>query len=553
MKLKKESLSSPLTIEQTDNAFKIAGLSVLIVIGTVLVFWKTLTYPYVQDDWFHLYGVAHENVLTVIKNAFSPFEKLHYRPFNTLFFLFSYKLLGLNAIGYHLIALSIHCCNALLTVYIIQEIEGSPLTAWCAGMLYGTAVTVHMEPLIWGVGIQALGCALFFYISIALFLRHHAILSSLSFLLSLLFQEGSLFLPSIIFCYVILHHEGTSLTHTPRKIVENMWPFCLVLGFYFVLKIQGSGYFGAPESSPYKAELLGPHVLRNCIFYFAWAVETILPWKDIPFGTRLPHAWKMEFPQLSQTAIIILIIAVIIAIAVIVYVITSMWTTSVSKRSKLFILWCTWLMGSIGAPLFFPNQIYRYYLTFASLPFIVLFLTCLKRIAHFLGVKERYGAAVIICYTVLITISSAFYFYTWDSEGINHGYRGGFNNLIKKGNIVRRTWEGLLKAHPTLPRNAVLSFEEPDTLWAFGFVDGPRLWYEDEELMVVYEKILKSDPRGIYIDDPDWIRAAPVDTGIKTSGRIYLDPDKTFVFSFRRGFLHEHELHHSYSSENSQM
>jgi len=529
---------------QVPHTYRIAGLSLLTVTCLVLVWWKTLTYPYIQDDWFYLYQVAHGNFMEVLKNAFSPFDKLHYRPFNTLFFLFSYKLLGLNSIGYHLLALSMHYCNALLIVFIIRKIDGSPLIAWCTGLLYCTAATIHMEPLLWAVGIQALGCALFFYVSLALFLQKHYKLSSLSFLLSLLFQEGSLFLPSVVFFYILLQDDGVSHAHILRKVTEKLWPFCLVLGFYFVLKMLGTGYLGTPESNPYKVKLFGPHVLRNCLFYLTWVAETVLPWKDIPFGTRQPHEWKMEFPLLSQTASLFLIAAAVLFIAAVGCVISWRRRIIASRNNKLLIFWLVWFLGSIGPALFFPIQIYRYYLTFASLPFIVIILTCLKRTALFFKVQEQRFARFIICYTALLIISSFFYFFKCDQEGIHHIYRGGYNNLIKKGHIVRRVWEGLLTAHSTLPRNAVLVFEELDTLWAIGFLDGPRLWYEDETVMIVYRKILKSDSRGIYFDDPISIRVTPLDTGIKSSGRIYLDPGKTFVFRFQDGYLREHAVSH---------
>lgn len=526
-----------MNIWKEDKKFYPFVLSLSILLGILIVFGKTIKYPYVQDDWFHLYEVANESTLDVIKNAFSPLANFHYRPFNDLFFLISYNLFGLSSLGYHLIFLFFHFCNALLVVYIVQKIDRSPLISWLAGLFYGIAIPIHLEPLIWAVGIQAIGCAFFFLSSFVLYLNNRYKLSSLSFFFSLLFQEGAVFLPALLFLYILLYEtRWVSLAQVLKQTFSKIWLHCVLFSVYIAFKIQGTLYTSLPESQAYKIKFIGSHLLRNLIFYIKWSIDAILPWKDLIIGTRNPFQWRIELSHFLSPLFLFIIFTIAAILALVIFLLMKKADT---LKIKNLTFWCIWFFLGLTPVIFLPNHIFRYYLTYSLPALIVLFLSGLRTTAQFLRCKEHHFAIIMIIYAIITTFSSAYFFGKCDSEGINHDYIGGDNNLLKKGSIVKVVWNGLLKAHPTLPPNAMLVFENIKDLWIFGFSEGPRLWYEDNTIMACKKEFLKIDQNGIYIDDPLWIKGTLPYKLPKLPDRVYIDPKRTFVFSLQTDGMRE--------------
>ncbi len=113
-----------LTDSATDRVPYAVPQAMLIVVGVLAVFWRALTFPFVQDDWQFVYDFAHVGPWTVALAAFDPVGKLFYRPIGVLYFASLYQLFGLHVAGYHVVALAIHCVNCLLVGKVVSALTG---------------------------------------------------------------------------------------------------------------------------------------------------------------------------------------------------------------------------------------------------------------------------------------------------------------------------------------------------------------------------------------------------------------------------------------------
>src|SRR5690348_9552662 len=87
------------------------------------IYWKTLTYPFIYDDWGILHSVIYHDPVDYLGSAFSPLGKIFYRPIGSLYFEIVYLLFNLNPVGFHVVSLLLHFCNSLLAVLIVHHIS----------------------------------------------------------------------------------------------------------------------------------------------------------------------------------------------------------------------------------------------------------------------------------------------------------------------------------------------------------------------------------------------------------------------------------------------
>jgi len=82
-------------------------LSALLFAATLGIYWRTLKYPYIQDDCIVMNSIATMGPLNAIKAAFLAFDAAIYRPLATLYMAAVYTLYGTDATGFHLLAIVI--------------------------------------------------------------------------------------------------------------------------------------------------------------------------------------------------------------------------------------------------------------------------------------------------------------------------------------------------------------------------------------------------------------------------------------------------------------
>lgn len=499
------------------NKDRLGPILFILLLGfsILFVYWRVFKYPLVQDDWLLLRDVSFTDTSHFLKDIFSPFEKVNYRPLGHLYFWPMYKLFGIDSIAYHVLAVIIHFFNSLLVTYVVQRITNNRLAAWTTGLLYATAIAVHNVVFIWAVGIYELGGAFLFFLSLALFLNERHRLSAVAFLLAILTKESVLFLPGILIVYVLLQKSRQEKLSkgSLHDVVSKLWPHFLILAAYIILRTQSVSLLSLPKDDPYKVSLLGPHILSNAIFYAGGIVYIILS----PLNLIIMLKENLVFE-----AFLVTLLGMGLFITIILVNLERRERNTIRKALSSSFFWITWAILGIAPLLFYPNHQFWYYLTFALPPIIVMFILSLRGIALRFWHQERYVSLTYVTLILLSIVSSAYFFYLEDLVG------RGASGLVQRANLVEIVRDGLLKAHPTLPQDTILVFDG-EVCEAIGADAGPQVWYRDESLRVFKRDYLQVDEEGVYMKL----------SGSETLEKTYLNPDKTFIFNIADGKLLE--------------
>lgn len=177
---------------------------------------------------------------------FSTFRLGHYQPLSWLTLGLDYSVWGLNAGGYHLTSLLLHCANALFCFVVIREIVWRALPrpvgesalvvplAAAGGALFFSLHPLRVEPVAWAAIRGDTLAPLFFLASILAYLRGRRGLSIALFALSLLSKATGLALPVVLLvldALVLRRFER----EPPVRVVAGKWPWFALTGFFLLL------------------------------------------------------------------------------------------------------------------------------------------------------------------------------------------------------------------------------------------------------------------------------------------------------------------------------
>jgi hypothetical protein len=204
---------------------------VLLVVTVILLNLEVLSLGFLADDYVLLDNVIHYGINFAgdwLENS------ALYRPIITLSMWLNLEFFGSNPQGYHLFNLLVHVTNVLILFALIRFIfsalgQEPPLPQWRLSFysfLFVLVFVLHpanVHDVAWIRGRTDLLCALFFLISLALFLRFEQnnkkslrILSVLSFILALGSKETAIILPLILIVvsfHIALCRKNYSLDH----------------------------------------------------------------------------------------------------------------------------------------------------------------------------------------------------------------------------------------------------------------------------------------------------------------------------------------------------
>ena len=453
-----------------------AALAILLACGIVVVYGRLMIYPFVQEDWGLINDFVNNSISSTLHAIWSPTIRVFHRPIAQTFLLGLYCIFGLHATGYHVVMIGVHFLTSLLVVFVIRRICSDWARAWAAGFTYALALTIHVVPLTWCVGIYDILGAFLFFLSIALFLRGSK-LSIVTYALSLLTKEIFIIIPAVLL--IVRRIERRSKF---REDLNDLLPHIVLSALYVAFKL----YASAPlliGNSPYGGgvALIGSHVLQNVQDYAQWMVESIVPYGVTGLSIGLSY--------LSMSLVIAL-------------------SPKEYRRSILpAILWT--IVGLL--PVVFLKADGRYYATYALAPFLLL-------VAYAIRTLSSNRLMFIIMMAVLISVegisSSIFLSDLASGRCIAGGYPWGTENVVWKGGIVKTIHEGLLEDHPSLPRGAILVFDlNAVSLPLFK----PQLWYQDSTIEVYWKYDIAKDSTGMYA----------------YSSNRRLDPEKTFLFCIK--------------------
>ena len=95
----------------TDLKYPRPAFFVVLALFIGLIYWRCVTFPFLQDDWGWLYNFSMNNSYDVMRSILSFEGKLFYRPLCQLYMFAMYRLFGENPVPFHIVALSIPFCQ----------------------------------------------------------------------------------------------------------------------------------------------------------------------------------------------------------------------------------------------------------------------------------------------------------------------------------------------------------------------------------------------------------------------------------------------------------
>ncbi len=177
--------------QRTRNAAYYLAASVSLL--TFLVYLKTLQNAFVNwDDSLYVFENPHIRSLnlTFFKWAFFDFYAANWHPLTWISHALDYAVWGLNPLGHHLTNNILHAVNTFVVVLLIvrllevyrerMQLEGSAtflddrktlIAGGVAGVLFGLH-PAHVESVAWAAERKDLLCALFFLLSIMMYMKY---------------------------------------------------------------------------------------------------------------------------------------------------------------------------------------------------------------------------------------------------------------------------------------------------------------------------------------------------------------------------------------------
>ena len=191
-------------ILSTENNLKIHHvlIAIFLVIGlSLLLYYPSINYYFLQDDWFVLNWVRSNNLLSFFEFRT---DIIYWRPLSMpLFFWIGKILFGLNPFGFHVISFILHFLNILLLSTISYLLFKNIKAALLSGFLFATA-SFHFMTLSWlSLTWNVIGL-FFFQIAIVFYLQYRNKISYIKYYGIIIF--------SII---LIIRETGTS--HEPMQ------------------------------------------------------------------------------------------------------------------------------------------------------------------------------------------------------------------------------------------------------------------------------------------------------------------------------------------------
>jgi hypothetical protein len=424
--------------------------------AVLAVYWEVLRYPFIQDDWAMVRRAMEAPFGELLRATFSPYGKVFYRPLGLTYFFLYERVFGLNAVPFHVINLAVHLTNSVLVLVIALLLSRSRRVALAAAVLYATAATIHLDPLLWMVGIYDLMGACFFFSGLLLFIFDKPSLSALSYLMGLLFKESVLLLPVVLLGWFLWEGEGASRRLT--GVVRSLSPHLCALVLYLPLKLSGLSPFGFASGFPYHLAVRESGFLRNLFDYATLSLRVLVPFS-------------------SSGRFVALIAVVVLALVAV--------SAKIRGGSPLPAHWpflSLWVVAGIALALPLVHHWYRYYLTYSFPAVVLIIVLALRQSYGALYGGQRLAAIFLVCWLGAQTLSAGVYVLRKDKAGISDTYEYGTNHLIYQGHGVAAVFDYLERTHPSVPANTVFII---DGVWieAFGGSFAFRAFYREGGIM----------------------------------------------------------------------
>lgn len=453
----------------------------LIFALVIVLYLPVFNIYFTGDDFFHFkVSLTDGSLVSFIKLfGFYSFDSrgiAFYRPlFREALYNIFYRIWGLNAFPFRVLAMLMHFTNIVLVFVYIKKLLKSEGSAYLTSFLFAIS-TANIGAIYYlAGGLQTQGALLFTLCALILFNKHR-MLAFITFLLALMSHEIAIVIPVLI--------AGQMLLEKNFKL-KHLWPYIVVSGFYLFVELKIIGFSRSEEQ--YKLNFNPKSSLNGLFWYGLWSYglpETLVDLVNPGFKLN-PDLWKnwgdlyrVIFPAFF-TSVGFLIISIV--------------STIKARRlaiSKLKIKWeLLFLLGffvaGLSTVLFLPSHRSTYYLAISLPAFCAL-------LAYFLfkgGLINKIFSALFLVSFLILTI------YTTKNMDITFW-------AAQRGRLSQRLVRDFKNMYPTIPGNSVVLIKNdpnyPFISESWGGTskqaslilsgsDALQLLYNDPSLKVYYE------------------------------------------------------------------
>lgn len=446
----------------------------IILAASFLLFYPSLNYYFLQDDWFVLNWVREGNLA-----SFFSFRQdiIYWRPISMpIFFKINQTLFDLTPTGFHLVAFGFHIINVLLIYLLFRILKISKQVSLTISFLYATAA-FHFIPLSWLSTTSYIIGPTFIFATLLLFLKDKLLFAFASFLLALSSSEfGLVVIP------IMLILNFSQFGNTIKKLV----PFIFVAVLYLVARYL---LFPLPATGQY-AITISPKILTNLFWYFAWTFNMPESLSTVFYLSNFANSAKasLEFWKIFILPITLIVIFLILI--------------AKSKiRPKTIFLGLFWFMLGLTPVIFLPYHSYPMYLVIASLGIFYILANCFDKL-------KKNQLLLILAFAGIWSVAS---YFSISFTRTNHW-------LVNLQKISRSYISYTQDQVPNPPPNSVFIFAFPDIKYskAHDFVivqseqnikqalndqDAIRVVYQDNTLVSLYQThqyIPQAPPNSVY-------------------------------------------------------
>lgn len=480
---------------------------------SVLIYWHVFSLPFVSDDWWYLQKFQSSSTPDLLRYFFDPHSKLVYRPLAEACMILMYNLFGFDPVPMRVLGLFVHVANSLLVVFILGYVLEDRSVAYISGIIFASAVAVHLDLFTWAWGAYYdIGGTFFFLLSIWLYLNERITLSALAYFVGCLFKESVVFLPMLLFFHSLILNEEKGAKGNPLRWLGKWAPFLffgiIVIGF----KIIGGGNpAGLGEDHPYAIAFTGNHLVTNGERYLSWLFQAIFP-----FYSSTNPAHKI----LAGTVFII-------GLAVFGSTLLAIKRNRAFRRLAFFICW---LVAGILPVYLLPNHTYRYYLIYSLPAFAAIFFYSIHCMLGALKASPKIVSAGLIfagCFALAGSSCQSNRIYNEKLE--QNTFADGTNLLIRRAATIDLVSKKLHQDFQSLPPGLVIVLINAD-LGAFGVNNLVlQTQFDTDEFDVL-------PPSAISYENGDWSFTTP------DSAPRYLDPSLAVVYELKDNSIVRHDL-----------
>jgi len=304
-----------------QRAFSKSTHLLLIVVLAFLTYSNAWRGGFVWDDELQIVKNWQIRGLSYIPSAFSsafwtfadPEAGAHtnfYRPVQTLSYIAAFQIGGLAPWPFHLINILLHTLASALVYLICVELQISPAAAAIGAAIFATH-PVHTETVAWAAGTPDASCAVFYFLSLLLWLRFMRTtqqkwrwMSAASFLVALFSKEMAVTLPVIV--VLIMFKEGR--VKSLKKTAVDVAPLLFAGVIYMSARLMALGFISTTHLN-IQASFLDWATLALRVFgqYIQYAL--------IPYPLSAYHLIALHFTDRVLSTVLYVFLIVIAAYA----------------------------------------------------------------------------------------------------------------------------------------------------------------------------------------------------------------------------------------------